>query len=334
MAELHPRRTAGCHQRQIPVLRQPLQKLLRLLHDGQIRRQRHIVNLVKPHPVHRVHDHAHHTGAVLHAECVSHGDPDSRRDLRDNPDRWIADRFPDLIHVGVDCDRPGRTVDTALAAVHTAGLGNRAVERSRDQGVRPSSRKLQNAEPLQLRAGPHAVAAKNTLVHVPDDRRRTGVNRAHIPRVMIWHGGDIHLMRQILQPAVPTLRTGRAVPVMRAQKQLNNHLPVLLKTDRICINCHPVPRNLRAGRKHLPPLVLHHAESAGSEGRHLRQIAQSRDVDPRFADDGQHILLICEGNTPSIDCHDPHLSPLLSTRYRSRQTHSSPGSFRSGCRHP
>ena len=220
-------------------------------------------------------------------------------------------RGADLI---VNGDSAGGGHGGALAAAHALRLAQLFVKGRHHLQLAAPEGKVQNALSLQLLAHPHAVAAQDALVGVPE-HRVAGVILL-VPGLIVGETDMPHAkaLGQLLQSAVAAFGTGSAGAVMGRQQQLQYHPPVPQQPGGVGPDLHAVPGLHGAGGVDLPGLyVLHDAHTARAVNGQVGVIAERGDVDTRLADDRQHVALAVKGHPLPVDDHNSlcHGSLLL-----------------------
>ena len=119
---LHPRRTAAGEHGEGAALLQPLQELVRLLHDGQVRAEGGVVHLVGAHHLQGGHQLVDGVDAGLQAEGLAHRHPDRRGDLEHHPLLGVVKGSPAPADLIEDGDGAGGAGGGALAAADAVGL--------------------------------------------------------------------------------------------------------------------------------------------------------------------------------------------------------------------
>ena len=83
---------------------------------------------------------AHNTVSLVQAKGIADCHTYGRRYLSHNSCIRISNRFPYFVHMGLDADRAGRTVNTALTAAYAVGLCQSLVKGRHCHGVCSSER--------------------------------------------------------------------------------------------------------------------------------------------------------------------------------------------------
>ena len=264
--ELHPRGAAGGQQGQLAAVFHPVQELRGLLHDCQVGGVAGVENLIKAHAVQGCHHLAHGVGTVGQAEGIAYRHPDGGSDLGHDPNIGIAQSLVHLIQVGANGQGAGGTVHPALAAADALRLAQLFIEGGDHLRIGATVGKAQHAHALDLAANTDAIAAKDTLIGIPDNGGRGIINGPEFLIVLKPDLPDTHLVGQILEDALAGLHAGGAVPAVGSQQELNNELAVTAQPLGMGIDDHTVSGLFRAGGKALAPVIFHRTQAAGTEG--------------------------------------------------------------------
>ena len=224
---LHPCRAAAGEHGEGAAFFQPLQELVRLLHDGQVCAKGGVVHLVGAHHLQGGHQLVDGIDAGLQAEGLAHRHPDRRGDLEHHPLLRVVEGPPPPADLVKDGDGAGGAGGCALAAADAVGLSELAVKGRAHHQVAAPVGEVQDTHALHLLAHPDAVAAEDALVGIPDDGRRGGVDLIVGPGVLEADVPHAEAQGQLLQAAAAILFAGGAVPAVRGQHQLQDHPPVL-----------------------------------------------------------------------------------------------------------
>ena len=119
---LDPCRAAAGEHGEGAALFQPLQELVRLLHDGQVRAEGGVVHLVGAHHLQGGHQLVDGIDAGLQAEGLAHRHPDRRGDLEHHPLLRVVQGPPRPADLVEDGDGAGGAGGCALAAADAVGL--------------------------------------------------------------------------------------------------------------------------------------------------------------------------------------------------------------------
>ena len=216
LEEIDPCRTARCQYRQthapvtVQVLRQPLEHLGAFLHYGQVGSEISVEHVVETELPQGRHHLAGDKCPGRQAELLSYRRPHRRSGLHDDDLPWISKVLHEPVGVVSLRERAHGAHCHALPAVSTLAFRHHPVESRCDGGVESSPDGTERTYCLDFVAHAFTPAAENAFVHVADNGRR------HLPLTwrklasVEWHFPDIETQGEILQFAVPCLRTGKA----------------------------------------------------------------------------------------------------------------------------
>ena len=301
---LDPCRTAARKHRERAALLESLEEFRCLFHDGHIRRECGVVDLVCAHELERGDHLVKHVHAGGKAERFAECNADGRGNLDDNAKFRIMQRLPCVVDLVADGDGAGRADSCALAAGDALGHAHRAVECRHNLNVAAAVSEVQNAHALQFVAHAHAVAAENALARIADDRGACLIQR--IMRTGVFKRDIRHAeaQRQFLQSAVAAFFAGGAAAAMGREHQRKNHPAVLEQPLGVRADTQTVARLHGAGGVDFTGLfVFYHAHTACAEGRKLGVIAERRHVDSGLADDREDVLFSVKRHANTVDVH-------------------------------
>lgn len=141
-----PGRAAAGEHRERAALFKTLEELRRLFHDGHIGGKRRVVNFVCAHELQRGDHLVKDVCTGGQTERFAESGADGKRNLDDNVERGIMQRFPGVVDLVADGDRAGRTDCRALAAGNALGLAERPVKGRHDLYVAAAVGKVQDTE--------------------------------------------------------------------------------------------------------------------------------------------------------------------------------------------
>ncbi len=139
---------------------------------------------------------------------------------------------------------------------------------------------FQDAHFLHVDAGPHAAAAADALVHVPDDGEARGVEGLRHAAVAEPEAVDPVFLGQLLQLADAVADAGVAVAAMLGQQQVEDVPPGDAHRFGVGLDLDGRGDGVGAGGLQRPlPLHFHHTDAADARHFEVRMMAQRRDAD-------------------------------------------------------
>lgn len=167
---------ARCHQWEfhalvaVEVFADAAEELCTFLHDSEVGSEVGIEYVVESDGAECCSHFAGNVSARLAAEFLTESDADSRSWLNDNGLGWVVESSDYLVDVWVLRESTCRADCNALAAVYALALRERFLECSTHDSTEATVCGRESAYALDLVAGSLAAAARDTFVHVADDR--------------------------------------------------------------------------------------------------------------------------------------------------------------------
>ena len=276
-------------------------ELVGLFDDGQVGGKARVVDGLEAHPLEGRHDPADLHAARRHAERFAQRHANGRRDLGHDRFLRVVQRLPDLFDFQARRQGPGGANRRAETAVHALNVFEVLAEGGNDAGRRAAEGKVDHAHPLDLFAGPHAVAAQDALVRIADQRDAGIIDRLRFVGGAKPHVVDSQAARQILKLAVGALGTGRAILLVVGQDQFQGDFPQLPDLVGVRANAQAGFRQRRATGHHAAALDIDQAEPARAVDAQLRVVAEGGDFNPGLPRQFQKVPFAVDRHNHVVD---------------------------------
>ena len=317
LAEFDPAGRTGGDHRQDAALGDPLDKLVRLLHNRHIGGEVGVEHLIEPEPPQRRSQLAGHIGADRHPERLAEGRADRRRGLYDDIFGRVRDRVPNLLGMVVLGERTGRADDDALPAGNAGGVPQPHTKRRADMGREPALVGADHADPLPFGTGGDTAAAEHAFAVVTVHMHCRMVDRIDriLPKepVLVL---DPVIGAELLKLARAGTHAGEAAFIVGGEDQLEGRPAGVDHPLGVGNNLHPLGDRVdTGGYQGFRPFHLDHTDPAGADFVDLLEIAEGGDLDagrPRSLKDGV-IFRHGQGHTVEFDIHKFHFwhAPFL-----------------------
>ena len=217
------------------------------------------------------------------------------------------------LQCGMLHQRPGRTNQRALSAIHTTRNIHALVKRRSNGGPASTADKLNRGDFLHLFTNPDAFSAENTFGSITDQSRTRQVAQFSAEPLACGTLADTVLLRKQTEVAVTAFRTVKAIVRVIGKQKLQQNPAGADHFLRIGMD----PHSLRHGigtRGNQPislrTLDLYNTDPAGSGRRHTRQMAKRRNANTDTGQCGKNRFPLLGINDPVVHSNLKHNIPF------------------------